>query len=146
MREVVRWQWILARPYSCGWGACSLEIVQTVADRPERRLVEAPIHGDGGSRVLNRGGRLGERHHRPPLEQPDQPRFVIAAQPAVARVWLLRRVEAEEVAGGPAECLGLVAPLGQEPPAVLDGGPPAGNRDEIGAAGFEGLEDAAEWR
>jgi hypothetical protein len=52
-----------------------------------------------------------------------------------------RRVEAEQVAGGPAEGGGRVAPLGEEALPVLDRLLPATGPDVVGAVGFKGLED-----
>src|SRR5215467_8056454 len=101
-----------------GW----LEVVQTVANRAERGLVASAIGRDGPGRVLNRCGGLGEGDYGPSLEQPDQAGLVVAGQPAVARMRRRRRlVEAEQVARGPAERLGLLAPPRHEPTAVLHG-------------------------
>jgi len=52
------------------------------------------------------------------------------------------RLEPEQVAGRPAERLGLLAPAGEEAPAILDGDLPAVDRDQVEAAGFEGGVDA----
>jgi hypothetical protein len=55
------------------------------------------------------------------LQQPAQPSRVIAAQAAVAwvrPVW--RLVQAEQVRRAPIQCLGLLAPLGEESLAVVD--------------------------
>ena len=49
-----------------------------------------------------------------PRMQPDQPGLVVAGQAAVARARILGPLlEAEQVAGGPARCLGLFAPTGR---------------------------------
>ena len=102
------------------------------------------IEGDRAGRVLDRGGGLGERHHLAALQQPDQAGLVVAGQAAIARVRTLRRlVEAEQILGGPAERLGLLAPAGEEAATVLDGEPPAVDRDQVGAAGFEGGDGPA---
>ena len=99
-----------------------LEIVEAVADWAERGLVVPAVDREGAGRALDRGGGLGQRHDRPALQQPDQSSLVIARQAAVARVRRRRRlVEAEQILGGPAERLGLLAPAGEEATAVLDG-------------------------
>src|SRR5262249_39914981 len=91
----------------------SLQVVQTVAQRPQRRLVVLAVDGDGAGRPLNRCGGPGERDYRPSLQQPDEPDLVVAGQASVARVRLGRGlVEAEQVPGRPAEGVRLVAPAG----------------------------------
>src|SRR5262249_32141395 len=126
-------------------GLSSLQIVQAVADRPEPGLVVTAVDRDGPCRVLDCCGRLSERHHLPALQQPDQAGLVVAAQACVAGVRMRwSGVQAEQVAGRPAERLGLLPPASQEPSAVLKGSLPAGHWDEVGAAGFQNLEDAAE--
>ena len=118
-----------------------LEVVQGVAYWAERGLVVPAVDREGAGRALDRGGRLGQRHDRPALQQPDQSDLVISRQAAVARVRRRRRlVEAEQILGGPAERLRLLAPAGKEAPAVIDGSLPAVDRNELGAAGFEGGE------
>src|SRR5262245_26453502 len=119
----------------------SRQIVQAVAERAERGLVEAPSHGARAD--LDRRRVCAQRHHRPAPQQPDQPCLVIASQPPVARARLLRRpVEAEQVARCPAQHLGLLAPTGEEAAAVLDGALPVGNLDVLGAAALQLLECA----
>src|SRR5262245_20194232 len=48
-----------------------LEIVQAIAERAERRLVEPAVDVDRACRVSDRCGDLGERDHLAPLQQPD---------------------------------------------------------------------------
>jgi hypothetical protein len=107
------------------------EVVQAVTERPEPWLVEAAIDSDVGSdRVLDSRRGLGQRHDRTALQQPDQARRVIAAQTTVAwvrPVW--RLVQAEQVRRAPIQCLGLLAPLGEESLAVVDTLLPARDRD-----------------
>src|SRR5262245_1494852 len=110
-------------------------------NRPEaeRRLVVPAVNCDGASRALNRRGGLGERRHLPAAQQPNQADLVIAGQTAVARVWLRGwRLEPEQVGSRPAKDLGLIAPASEEASAILDGGPPAVDVDEIGATGLKG--------
>src|SRR5215831_18145136 len=56
----------------------SLEIVQAVTNRSERRLVVLAEDDDRAGRILNRGRRLGERHDFTALQQPDQAGLVVA--------------------------------------------------------------------
>src|SRR6478735_2594164 len=78
-----------------------------------------------------------------PLQQPDQSDLVVSRQAAVARVWLRRRlVEAEQIPGGPAERIGLLAPGGEKQTPVLDAAAPAVPRDELWADGFQDGEGA----
>ncbi len=54
------------------------KIVQTIAQRPIRGLVEAAIGRDrSGVGVSDRGRGLGKRHHGASLEQPNQARAVV---------------------------------------------------------------------
>jgi len=93
--------------------------------------------------ALNHGRAFSERQDLPPAQEPDQSSFVIAREPPIRRVRLggYRR-QAEQVAGRPAERLGLRAPLGEEAATVLDSLLPPIVWDQIRAAGFKMLEDA----
>src|SRR5262249_22987453 len=86
---------------SCGAPAkrtAWLEVVEAVAYRAERGLVVPAVNRDRAGRVLDRSCGLGERHHPPALQQPNQAGLVVAGQASVARVRLGRRlVEAEQV-------------------------------------------------
>jgi hypothetical protein len=55
----------------------SSQIVQAVANRPERWLVVPAVGRDVASRVLDRGGGLGERDHLRSLQQPYEPGLVV---------------------------------------------------------------------
>src|SRR5262245_23157208 len=121
-------------------GLC--EVIEGIARRAERRLVVPAGDGDGAGCVLDRRAGLGERRPLPAAEQPDQASLVIAGQSAVARMWLRGWcLEPGQLAGRPAERLGLVTPPGQEASAILDGGLPAVEGDEV--AGFEVGKDTA---
>jgi hypothetical protein len=50
------------------------------------------------------------------------------------------REQSEQIPGGPAESLSLLAPGGEEAPSVLDALLPTGNKDMSGAARFESGE------
>src|SRR5262245_59073077 len=103
----------------------------------------SPVEGHRAAGVLDRGRFCGERHHPPPLQQPNQAGAIAAGQAAVARMRPGRRLmKAEQVARGPAESGCLLTPLGEEALPVLDRPPPAPERHEIEAAGFEGGKDA----
>src|SRR5262249_42200681 len=45
----------------------SFEVVEAVAERPERRLVVLAVDGDHAGGALDRGGGRGKRHHFPAL-------------------------------------------------------------------------------
>ena len=106
-------------------------------------LVVLAVHGDGPRCALDRGGGLGERHHLPALQQPDQAGLVVARQAAVARVRLRRQLlEAEQVPSSPAERLSLVGPAGEERAAIVYGQLPAVDRDQVWAASLESTEGA----
>src|SRR5262249_24289147 len=82
--------------YGRAWGAPAkrtawLEVVEAVAYRAERGLVVPAVNRDRAGRVLDRGCGLGERHHPPALQQPNQAGLVVAGQASVARVQLGRR-------------------------------------------------------
>src|SRR5215831_2664312 len=131
---------------SCGAPAkrtAWLEVVEAVAYRAERGLVVPAVNRDRAGRVLDRSCGLGERHHPPALQQPNQAGLVVAGQASVARVRLGRRlVEAEQVLCVPAKHLGLLAPLGKEAATVLDGLLPAIVWNEVRAAGLKVLKSA----
>src|SRR6516164_1656574 len=120
------------------------EVVEAVAYRAERGLVVPAVNRDRTGRVLDRGCGLGERHHLPALQQPNQAGLVVAGQASVARVWLGRRlVEAEQVLCFPAKRLRLVAPAGEERAGIVDSELPAVDRDEVRAASLESGHDPA---
>ena len=86
---------------------------------------------------------VGQRHHRPTPQQPDQPGLVVTRQAAVARVRPVRhRVEPEQVTRRPSQRLGLLAPLSEEAPAILDRLLPVGGLDVAWAAPFQLREGA----
>ena len=58
-------------------------IVQAVAKRPQRRLVQLAIDQDC-SCALNGGCRFRQGYDTATAQQPDQPRFIVAGQAAIA--------------------------------------------------------------
>src|SRR5262249_62230880 len=104
------------------WSGCSLpphriDVEDIIAYLPQRRLVVLAIDGDVAGGALDRGRGLGQPHDRTALQQPNQARAIIAAQPPVRWVRpLWRGVEGGQVAAVPAEALGLRRPLCQQTP------------------------------
>src|SRR5262249_50698562 len=118
--------------------------VEAVAYRAERRLVVPAVDGDGAGRALDRGGGLGQRDYRAPPQQPYEPHLVVARPPVKTGLGMLwHGDQAEQVPGRPAEGMRLVAPAGEEAPAILDGDLPAADRDQVGAARLKGGDCAA---
>src|SRR5262249_61412902 len=93
----------------------SSEVVQGIAHRAERRFVVAAIDSDRAGRVLDSGSVRSERNYRAALQQPDQPRFVIAGKSPV--VWggvIGDEVQGEQVSRRPAEHRSLLLPCSAE--------------------------------
>src|SRR6516165_12374918 len=123
--------------------ARSFEILEAIAHRPERWLVMLAVDGDVAGGVFDRGRGLGQRHDWAPLEQPNQARAVVTAQPPVGRVRPLRQWrQTEQVRRLPPERFGLCAPLGEEALGGLNCLLPALDRDMVGTTSFERREGA----
>src|SRR5262245_43282635 len=89
-----------------GWGYASFQIVQAIARRAQRWPIVLPEYCDGGGGLIFDGRCIsGQRHHLPPIEQPNEADAVVSRQPALARMRLLGLlVQAEQGAGGPVGC------------------------------------------
>src|SRR5262245_33941082 len=107
-------------PGSMRMAAMSLEIVQTIAQRAQRRLGVAPVDGDCAGLAADAGAVGGQRHDRPTAEQPAHPGLVISGQTTVRRRRPVRdRSQPEQIPRCPAQRLSLLAPLRKEAVAVL---------------------------
>src|SRR5215510_8885168 len=86
------------------WGYASFQIVQAIARRAQRWPIVLPEYCDGAGGLIFDGRCIsGERHHLPPIEQPNEADAVVSRQPPIARMRLGRwRVEAEQIRTRPA--------------------------------------------
>jgi len=84
-------------------------------------LVEFGVDRNAAAGACDCRRRVGQRHDRTALQQPNEAGAVVSRQAAVARMRpLWRLVQAEQVCRAPIQRLGLLAPLANECPRLGD--------------------------